>query len=162
MSCLRSRASFGAQLSTRMTNSCLFGLDRCQSPSGNCVGNLAEAAARKLLLHHGTQLLFYEVFESMMVVARIGTVAYRLLLLARSQIHSVFHVSQLKKVVGKAATPSTSLLRTGPDGQLIVYSIVVLEMKLIKRNNGARLSTPVTACNARCLDPSSHNQFKEP
>ncbi|KAK0572030.1 hypothetical protein LWI29_025142 [Acer saccharum] len=84
----------------------------------------------------GRMLQFEDGFEKFRVVARIGTVAYRLLLPIGLQIHSVSHVSQLKKVVGTAVTPSTNLPTTGLDGQLVVYSQAVLERKLIKRNNG--------------------------
>uniref|UniRef100_A0A803PBA0 Tf2-1-like SH3-like domain-containing protein n=1 Tax=Cannabis sativa TaxID=3483 RepID=A0A803PBA0_CANSA len=48
---------------------------------------------------------FYGLFD---VFARIGTVAYKLALLATSSVHPMFHVSQLQRAHG--VTHSSSLL----------------------------------------------------
>lgn len=62
---------------------------------------------RKSLAQHCNEKLaprFYGPYE---VEARIGAVAYRLRLLASTMIHLVFHVSQLRRVVGQGHTTSS-------------------------------------------------------
>ena len=69
------------------------------------------------------------------VVDRCGKVAYKLLLPSSSMIHPVFHVSQLKAVVGVVLT-STQLPSVISD-LLIKEPAVILERKMVKRQGQA-------------------------
>lgn len=69
---------------------------------------------------------FYGPFE---IVERIGTIVYRLKLLASSKIHKVFHVSQLKAVVG-AEVKVSELPNTFYDkGRSILYPESITETR---------------------------------
>lgn len=56
---------------------------------------------RKSLAHFYNEKLIPRYYGPFEIIAKVGPVAYRLKLLPESQIHPVFHVSQLRKVVGK-------------------------------------------------------------
>lgn len=56
---------------------------------------------------------FYGPFK---VIQRVGTVAYKLLLPDSSDIHPVFHVSQLKQHIGHKAIPLPHVPLVTPDG----------------------------------------------
>ena len=73
---------------------------------------------------------FYKPFK---VVDKEGVVAYKLELLVKAQIHNVFHVSQLKKVVGYigqySPLPSFS-------NQVATFEpLAILKRKMVKRDN---------------------------
>lgn len=68
-----------------------------------------------LKTHIKLQSKFYGPFR---VIAKVGKVAYKLLLLEKTQIHPVFHVSQLKKHVGPQAIPCADLPLVGEDGRI--------------------------------------------
>jgi hypothetical protein len=70
------------------------------------------------------------------VQAKIGQVAYKLRLPSSSQIHDVFHVSQLKKCRG-VVNQSGSLPVCGVDDTLLVEPVAILERKLAKKGNAA-------------------------
>ncbi|KAL5760069.1 hypothetical protein ACOSQ2_018907 [Xanthoceras sorbifolium] len=63
--------------------------------------------------------------------------AYRLLLPPGSQIHPVFHVSQLKAKIGDRFSPNPQLPHTGPDGQILAQPVAILDRKMVKKDNKA-------------------------
>ncbi|KAL5816484.1 hypothetical protein ACOSQ3_024862 [Xanthoceras sorbifolium] len=63
--------------------------------------------------------------------------AYRLLLPPGSQIHPVFHVSQLKPKIGDRFSPNPQLPHTGPDGQILAQPVAILDRKMVKKDNKA-------------------------
>ena len=69
-----------------------------------------------------------------LIVEKVGAVAYKLELPAGSQVHPVFHVSQLK--LCKGSTNMMGILpHCGPDGLLTAEPIAILDRKLAKVNN---------------------------
>ncbi|CAA7033214.1 unnamed protein product [Microthlaspi erraticum] len=81
------------------------------------------------------QKLSPKYFGPYKVLDKCGAVAYRLQLPASSQIHPVFHVSQLKLQVG-ALTLSTTLPNLVPD-VLLQEPERVLERKMVQRQGRA-------------------------
>lgn len=75
---------------------------------------------------------FYGPFK---VIEKYGKVAYKLQLPEESNIHPVFHVSQLKKHLGTQAIPMPNLPDIGPEGQLKIEPVAVLQRRVIPRNN---------------------------
>nr|GEV66531.1 hypothetical protein [Tanacetum cinerariifolium] len=67
---------------------------------------------------------------------KAGQVAYKLKLLVSSQIHNVFHVSQLKKCKG-VVTQSENLPACGTDGLILAEPVAILERRLAKKGNSA-------------------------
>ncbi|KAH9657900.1 hypothetical protein KPL70_023267 [Citrus sinensis] len=90
---------------------------------------------RQSTLHpNGTHKLSPCYYGPFRILSRIGTVAYKLDLLATSKVHPVFHVSCLKRKLG-AHTPSQQL----PDSPYVVawewQPLAILDCGIFKRNN---------------------------
>ena len=60
---------------------------------------------------------------------KVGEVAYELDFPKKSKVHNVFHVSCLKKVVGKHVTDSTELPPFDDEGKLILVPNKILQTR---------------------------------
>ena len=69
------------------------------------------------------------------MLQKIGTMAYKLELLASSQVHPVFHVSCLKKVIGDKITVQKILLELDEEGKTILEPKAVTETRTRKLQN---------------------------
>lgn len=69
------------------------------------------------------------------VTKRIGAVAYQLVLPAHSKIHNVFHISQLKKKIGRNNVVQTSLPTIEDTGVVNPQPLLVLDRRLVKGGN---------------------------
>lgn len=85
------------------------------------------------------QKLSPRYYGPFMVIKKIGSVAYQLQSPAGSQVHPVFHVSLLKKKLGKKAISCIELPHLQEEGQFLVEPVTILERRIVKRRN-----TPVT------------------
>ncbi|GJY18604.1 reverse transcriptase [Tanacetum coccineum] len=74
---------------------------------------------------------YYGPFQ---IVARVGQVAYKLQLPNSSQIHDVFHISQLKKCKG-VVTQGGSLPTFDAQGVMRVEPLAILKRRMSKRGN---------------------------
>ena len=78
----------------------------------------------RTLLPHPSSKLHPRFYRPFPVIVKVGTVAYRLQLLEGSNIHSVFHISLLKKAVG--AQPASSILPTLPQADAPTRELVAI------------------------------------
>lgn len=71
------------------------------------------------------------------IAQKVGDVAYKLLLPPEAKVHPVFHVSLLKKSVGKKDLVSPVLPLMDEEGQQMLIPLAVLEKMMVKRYNRA-------------------------
>nr|GEZ30878.1 reverse transcriptase [Tanacetum cinerariifolium] len=83
--------------------------------------------------------------------ARVGQVAYKLKLPDSSQIHNVFHISQLKKYRGEVSQ-SRDLLICDEQGVMKVEPVAILDRRLAKRGNVAAVFVLVQLENRSKVD----------
>ena len=74
-------------------------------------------------------------FGSFPIIANVGPVAYHLQLPPDTNMHPVFHVSLLKKTIGSTAQSSPTLPPLTTDGDFKVEPSVILDKRVIYRNN---------------------------
>ncbi|XP_075101120.1 uncharacterized protein LOC142176753 [Nicotiana tabacum] len=81
------------------------------------------------------------------VLKKVGLVAYQLDLPHGSQIHPVFHISQLKRRVGPAIVPNQQPLVCDSDGRVLVQPLAILKRRMVKFNNAATVKVLVQWTN---------------
>ena len=69
---------------------------------------------------------FYGAYQ---VTQKISLVAYEVKLLDKSRFHNVFHVSNLKKILGQHQTAQTILPTLDEEGKLVLEPEVVIEIR---------------------------------
>ncbi|GJX25981.1 retrotransposable element Tf2 [Tanacetum coccineum] len=88
---------------------------------------------------------------SFQVVKQVGLVAYKLKFPSNAQVHSVFHVSRLKKCKTTEATMG-SFPHCTDNGLIVVSPIVVLDMRMIKRKNKVAVQLLIQWANCAIED----------
>ena len=69
------------------------------------------------------------------MLQKIGTMAYKLELLVSSQVHPIFHVSCLKKVIGDKLTVQTIFPELDEEGKIILEPEAITETRTRQLQN---------------------------
>ena len=77
----------------------------------------------------GVEKLKPHFYGPYMVIRRIGEVAYELELPTGSRIHNIFHVSCLKKALGKQVTATEELPPTDDEGHLVLQPEAIIDTR---------------------------------
>ena len=74
--------------------------------------------------------LYPKYYGNYKVLWKIGTMAYKLELLESSQVHPVFHVSCLKKVIGNKIPIQTIFPELDEEGKIILDPEVITKTRI--------------------------------
>lgn len=69
------------------------------------------------------------------VMKKIRNMAYQINFSVGKMVHNVFHVSQLKKRIGKEKKVHTDLLGVNDVGELKIEPLAILDRKLVNKGN---------------------------
>lgn len=105
------------------------------------------------LRSHHCQKLSPRYFGPFLVIARIGSVAYKLQLPNHVRIHDTFHVSVLKKQIGAAPVQSHIPAGITVLGHLMMEPVTILGRRLVKRGRAA--ATQVLVQWSNCFPEDS-------
>jgi hypothetical protein len=85
---------------------------------------------QKTLGHRHSKKLASKYYGPYEVLARIGTVAYKLKLPTSASLHPMFHVSLLKKVGNREVHPTLPALPSEP----LLLPQAILDRRMVKKN----------------------------
>ncbi|GKF96902.1 reverse transcriptase, partial [Tanacetum coccineum] len=91
-------------------------------------------------------------FGPFKIIQKVGKVAYRLQLPESSQIHPVFHVSQLKKYKGPTPTVPGQLPTLSTEGLILEEPYAVLDNRMAKRGNATSVYVLIQWVNGSSAD----------
>nr|GEU88099.1 hypothetical protein [Tanacetum cinerariifolium] len=91
-------------------------------------------------------------FGPFLIMKKVGKVAYKLQLPGSSQIHPVFHVSQLKLYRGPIPKSSSQLPQISNDGLISEEPFAVLDRKMAKKGNDAVVYVLIQWVNGTVTD----------
>lgn len=104
---------------TRMVKFANLHRSKCQFAVGDWVYLKLQPYVQSSVAARASHKLAFKFFGPYQVLAKVGSIAYRLALPAFSSVHPVFHVSQLKKAVGK----HQSVTPCPPDDTTVQWSV---------------------------------------